>query len=182
MTQPSGGESCRKCHGSEAALVQATPHGGFSPYAELMLRPQLCKESLSHSVYTVKDFGSYSECKALIAAGYRVFESYGRAERYPRERLPIATELDNTLLLRLFTLIEHQLPALCEATFGQAHDLKKMARRFSPGEPAINIYGLGGEFAPHTDKEHLTVLSAWLARPSRAAPAFPHPERRILPR
>jgi len=33
-----------------------------------------------------------------------------------------------------------------------------MVRRFSKGEPAINIYKSGGEFAPHTDQEALSFL------------------------
>mmetsp|Transcript_17138 Transcript_17138/g.28708 ORF Transcript_17138/g.28708 Transcript_17138/m.28708 type:complete len:127 (+) Transcript_17138:480-860(+) len=33
-----------------------------------------------------------------------------------------------------------------------------MHARYSAGEPAVNIYQAGGEFAPHTDNEHLTML------------------------
>jgi len=109
-------------------------------------------------VFTCESFATADECEALIAAAERVLQSYNRSWRNPRERLPIATKLDHTLLLRLFALIELQLPALCEAKFGQRAELQRMARRFSPAEPAVNIYTVGGEFAPHTDKEHLTLL------------------------
>lgn len=111
-------------------------------------------------MFTCESFATADECEALIAAAERVLQSYNRSWRNPRERLPIATKLDHTLLLRLFTLIELQLPALCEAKFGQKAELQRMSRRFSPAEPAVNIYTVGGEFAPHTDKEHLTLLSA----------------------
>lgn len=90
--------------------------------------------------------------------GYRVLDSYDRTDRFPRERLPIATKLDGVLLQRLLSYVEAQLPNVALSFFGQKVNLGQMRRRFSPGEPAINIYTAGGEFNPHTDKEHLTLL------------------------
>ena len=47
-----------------------------------------------------------------------------------------------------------------------AHDgVNKL--EFSPREPAINVYGRGGEFAPHQDHQALTVLVP-LSPPSAA--------------
>jgi hypothetical protein len=135
------------------------PNEAACPYVELLLRPRLFEERIGHSVFTVANFASSAECDDLIAAGYRVLKSYSRSVQYPRERLPLATRLDHTLFLRLLSLLELHMPDFCESTFGQSSQLKDMGRRFSPGEPAVNIYTAGGEFAPHTDKEHVTMLS-----------------------
>ena len=147
------------CPLQDVSRPDEATHCNFSPYEELLLCPR-SEGALGHSVFTIKAFATQTECQSLIAASKRVLASYTRGpdETHARERLPLVTKLDQTLLLRLFHVLEVQLPDLCEAIFGQRDHLKGMARRFSPGEPAVNIYTAGGEFAPHTDKEHLTLL------------------------
>ena len=45
-----------------------------------------------------------------------------------------------------------------EAIFGQRTGLAGLRPEYSPGEPAVNIYTAGGEFAPHTDKQSVSLL------------------------
>eukprot|EP00966_Prymnesium_polylepis_P163152 3770820-Prymnesium_polylepis.1 len=69
-----------------------------------------------------------------------------------------ALRLHHTLFRRLLLLVETQLPELARSLFGQATGLHELHASYSAGEPAVNIYTAGGEFAPHTDNENLTVL------------------------
>ena len=160
--------------GRTEATSQATPHEttgnepADSSCVELLLRPRLHAGAVGHSVFTAPDFATQAECESLVAAGYRVLNSYDRTERYPRERLPVVTKMDGVLLHRLLALVEAQLPAYAQSVFGQKVDLHEMSRRYSPGEPAVNVYTTGGEFAPHTDKEHMTLLCA--LRPHLCSP------------
>mmetsp|Transcript_37 Transcript_37/g.121 ORF Transcript_37/g.121 Transcript_37/m.121 type:complete len:145 (-) Transcript_37:131-565(-) len=50
------------------------------------------------------------------------------------------------------------MPALALSLFGQDTELASMNVSYSAGEPAVNIYTSGGEFKPHMDNEHLSVL------------------------
>ena len=129
--------------------------------AELRVTP--CAEL--PRVSTVEGFATAAECESLIAAAYEVLASYER-KLQPRERIPVAASsearcLHARLHARLLSLIE-AWPGdeLRWATdlFGQDSGLSEMTFRYSAGEPAINIYTVGGEFAPHTDEEHLTML------------------------
>jgi hypothetical protein len=61
----------------------------------------------------------------------------------PRVRLPIACATDRLLLQRLLRLLEAQLPEYATSLFGQSTGLNGMIKRFSDGEPAVNIYGVG---------------------------------------
>ena len=45
-----------------------------------------------------------------------------------------------------------------EEIFGQRTGLAGLRPEYSPGEPAVNIYTAGGEFAPHTDKQSVSLL------------------------
>jgi hypothetical protein len=65
----------------------------------------------------------------------------------------------DVFLSRVIAFAEEHLPEVAESVFGQATDLAKMrVSSFSSGEPAVNVYTVGGNFAPHTDKEALTLL------------------------
>ena len=116
-------------------------------------------------VSTVEGFATAAECESLIAAAYEVLASYDR-EPQPRERIPVAASSEAR---RLHARLHARLLSLIEAwpgdelrwatdLFGQGAGLSEMTFRYSAGEPAINIYTVGGEFAPHTDEEHLTML------------------------
>jgi hypothetical protein len=129
-------------------------------------------------VITVPSMLSESECKALRE---EAFESvrvapyksgcFGRwrtrrEDCVPRgkTRVPVDTLSDasiaivDSLLSKVTTFLEEQISEEARAIFGQCHELSEMAVTFQLGEPSINVYTHGGEFAPHTDDFHLTIL------------------------
>lgn len=63
-----------------------------------------------------------------------------------------------SILDRALGLIEATLPELAEKLFGQTTSLHTMDLLYAVNEPAINIYDVGGEFRPHRDKHHLSIL------------------------
>ena len=74
-------------------------------------------------------------------------------------------ELIDAVLLCVLARIDAELPQLAPRLFAgtpSVHKMREMHERggleFSPREPAINVYGRGGEFAPHQDHQALTVL------------------------
>ena len=139
-----------------ATGVLSEANRAANPLVEILLRPRLYEGALGRSVFTVPSFVSNDECEELIAAASRLLESYGAAARPPRSRLSIASRVDRLLYTRLLALMEAQLPDWAEAIFGQRTNLAEMSVKFSPGEPAVNVYTAGGEFAPHTDKQVTT--------------------------
>ena len=135
---------------------------------ELLLRPRLFEGAYDRSVFTVDSFASAAECQALVDAAHRLLDSYGNAHVQPaRSRLSIVSRIDQVLRLRLLTLLEAELPDFAHSIFGQSTGLAELRPDYSPGEPAVNIYTTGGEFAPHTDKQSVTLLV-----PLSAADAF----------
>jgi hypothetical protein len=126
---------------------------------ELLLRPRLQLEgAYDRSVFTVASFASPAECQDLSDAAHRLLDSYGHAAQPARSRLSIVSRVDRVLRLRLLALLEAELPAFAQAVFGQNTGLADLRPEYSPGEPAVNIYTTGGEFAPHTDKQSVTLL------------------------
>lgn len=139
-----------------AALATSVAMG---PCVEHLLRPRLYDGALGHSVFTVASFASPEECDALMSSADRLLQSYG--ERVPQPvlcRLSIVSKVEALLLRRLLALLEERLPLLAESLFGRKQQLAEMAVQYSPGEPAVNVYLSGGHFAPHTDKQALTLL------------------------
>ena len=74
-------------------------------------------------------------------------------------------ELIDAVLLCVLARIDAELPQLAPRLFAGTPSARKMREmhergglEFSPREPAINVYGRGGEFAPHQDHQALTVL------------------------
>ena len=82
-------------------------------------------------------------------------------------------ELIDAVLLCVLARIDAELPHLAPRLFAGTPspreigaeigaEMREMHERggleFSPREPAINVYGRGGEFAPHQDHQALTVL------------------------
>ena len=127
---------------------------------ELLLRPRRFESSAcDRSVFTVDCFASPEECKALVDKAHQLLASYGKTYAQPaRSRLSIVTPVDRVLRLRLLALLEAELPEFAHAAFGQATGLAELRPDYSPGEPAVNIYKKGGEFAPHTDKQSVSLL------------------------
>eukprot|EP00929_Paragymnodinium_shiwhaense_P092086 TRINITY_DN51977_c0_g1_i1.p1 TRINITY_DN51977_c0_g1~~TRINITY_DN51977_c0_g1_i1.p1 ORF type:complete len:387 (-),score=53.35 TRINITY_DN51977_c0_g1_i1:14-1174(-) len=58
---------------------------------------------------------------------------------------------------RVLPFLEQQLPEVAHHLFGRSAGLKEMAFSFSPNEPAVNRYSVGGEFKVHTDCYAVTV-------------------------
>ena len=148
---------------------EAVPEVAATPRCkELLLRPRLFEGAYERSVFTVDSFASAAECQALVDAAHRLLDSYGNAHVQPaRSRLSIVSRIDQVLRLRLLTLLEAELPDFAHSIFGQSTGLAELRPDYSPGEPAVNIYTTGGEFAPHTDKQSVTLLV-----PLSAADAF----------
>ena len=132
----------------------------FGPLHEHKLRPRL--RGGAHSVYTLPSFATGAECEALIAEAAKLMESYKRSDTEPptRCRLALASAIETTMLHRILHYMEEHMPSLAASLWGTscAADLVDMSANFSPGEPAVNVYTAGGRFAPHTDKEDLTLL------------------------
>ena len=148
---------------------EAVPEVAATPRCkELLLRPRLFEGAYERSVFTVDSFASTAECQALVDAAHRLLDSYGNAHVQPaRSRLSIVSRIDQVLRLRLLTLLEAELPDFAHSIFGQSTGLAELRPDYSPGELAVNIYTTGGEFAPHTDKQSVTLLV-----PLSAADAF----------
>ena len=146
----------------EAVREDAAVAGSERPskVVELLLRPRSLEASAcDRSVFTVDSFASPEECKALVDKAHQLLASYGKTYAQPaRSRLSIVTPVDKVLRLRLLALMEAELPEFAQAVFGQATDLAELRPDYSPGEPAVNIYKKGGEFAPHTDKRSVSLL------------------------
>ena len=129
--------------------------------------------ALGDSIIVIPSFASPAECGILLDAAYAVVK-YRRIDlTSPDElylpnlvRLHIARRLNacaravsDTFIARAMALIESELGAAANAFFGagvgladpDTAPLVELSLKFSPGEPAINIYSEGGEFLPHED-------------------------------
>ena len=137
---------------------------------EVLLRPRLFEFAYGRSVFTCDSFASPAECQTLVDAAHRLLATKGYDDQKAqpsKSRLSIDCPVDQVLRLRLLALMEQELPAFAQSVFGQNTDLAGMQCEYSPGEPAVNIYTAGGEFAPHTDKQSVSLLV-----PLSAAGAF----------
>ena len=79
----------------------------------------------------------------------------------------------DSLLMRVFEIIDTQHPSIVSTLFGPTADSmlglhRDGALNYHSREPAVNVYDTGGEFLPHMDHEALTVLIP-LTSPSPAA-------------
>jgi len=79
--------------------------------------------------------------------------------RYPVRKLDLGAQILSKTIIhdRLLSFFEEQLPHVANEVFGQSTNLNKMKFSFSPGEPAVNRYSVGGGIASHTDKQSVTV-------------------------
>ena len=68
-----------------------------------------------------------------------------------------ARALVERMLLKVFEIIEQELPDAKKALFGDAA-LRDTPMRFAAAEPAVSVYTAGGSLYPHEDLEALTVL------------------------
>jgi hypothetical protein len=135
----------------EAARDAAASSVDPGKCVELLLRPKHSDDTFDTSVFTVSAFASHSECESLIASSHELIsmqipsQDDHDGEKSARKRLPIAASHSamcqhSKLIRRLLSLFEAQLAHILVALCGQDTDLLAMRRRYSAGEPAINIY------------------------------------------
>lgn len=133
-----------------------------------------------HAVLLVPDFASPEEVSTLLAAGREAAAEHDAAVMGPhaarlgvlpgRVRFHVPTKLDaaaqrvsESILARALAFLQARLPELGESMLGcAAAELRSLPEApglvFSQEEPAVNVYGVDGEFAPHEDNMDLTVL------------------------
>ena len=124
--------------------------------------------------------GTAAECakravKGLPAQSLTRLPVAAAKQRAEATKTPCADPLDDTasalceeILLRVMALIDNEIPSIATALFSLKADDNNVPRltdlsaegalEFSSREPAINLYGPGGEFLPHMDHQSLTVL------------------------
>jgi hypothetical protein len=122
------------------------------------------------------------ECKMLLEAGTsaaseefegqsRPSAKYGQTVIPARVRMPVDRILESLelklcdlVLRRALARLAIDAPQLCLRQLGASNESTR--RRilgnpeliFSDGEPAINVYRVGGDFKPHQDKMSMTIL------------------------
>jgi len=131
---------------------------------------------LWNSVLVVPDFLSKEECHVFMDAADRCarsgsnacnFYAYqGAMHRLPVRKLDLEAQMLSSSVVsdRLLGFIEAHMPEAALELFGQSTCLRDMKFCFSPGEPAVNRYMVGGGIAPHTDKQSIT-LNVLLSEP-----------------
>jgi hypothetical protein len=106
------------------------------------------------------------ECALLNSAGQRVrppmevSDSRTRLALHGTDSQFAAEERQcvDAIVQRALGLVEASCPELATTLFGQAVQLHTLDLFYAAGEPAINIYEVGGQFLPHRDKHSLSVL------------------------
>eukprot|EP00747_Dinoflagellata_sp_TGD_P104575 gnl/TRDRNA2_/TRDRNA2_169281_c1_seq1.p1 gnl/TRDRNA2_/TRDRNA2_169281_c1~~gnl/TRDRNA2_/TRDRNA2_169281_c1_seq1.p1 ORF type:complete len:304 (+),score=23.74 gnl/TRDRNA2_/TRDRNA2_169281_c1_seq1:70-981(+) len=139
----------------------------------------------NNSVLLVPGMLSKDECETLMYAaevgvaqkvgrlrpGFLKQDSFKTVQRLAAkcgfcqlERVPVndlgadAQELSWLLLRdRLLPFLEQHLPHVAAELFGKSTDLNARRFMFSPYEPAINRYTVGGSFRAHTDQRSITI-------------------------
>ena len=164
--------------GSPGALVRlATMENGastwtFEPSAfEVVAIGPGCKPLLHNSVLVAPGVLTHAQCETLMIAADRWLELgeddsclRGGDEQEPLRRVRVsrmdadAKSLVEQSLLKIFALIERELPHTTRALFGDAAALSDTALRFAAAEPSVSVYTAGGSLYPHEDLEALTVL------------------------
>lgn len=130
-----------------------------------------------HSLLLLQGLASTEECDTLRTEA-STFARWRRenpkpyaTKDSPKVRSPIdemfglaGQALCEVLLRRVLALLRVEHPILLPRLFGGilSSDASAVATNpaltFTPGEPACNVYGAGGEFAPHEDRQSLTIL------------------------
>lgn len=130
-----------------------------------------------HSVLLLPQVATALECEALVcsateaartwsgeaAAGTQVADDGARL-RFQADTLDVATATTcRELLRRVLHTVDRDLAQLVVRLFGDAagtlldvHSADRFV--YGGGEPALNVYRAGGQFAPHKDMQTLTVL------------------------
>ena len=141
--------------------------------------------SLGNSILNIRALATDAECNLLLKEAEAAVEVRSQVRagagvfscRQPRFRMPVINflfggsagrALCDDLLQRALVRISESLPGLVAQRLGEEASesclssgiIGNAGLQFSEGEPAINVYYPGGEFAPHEDKQRLTVLLA----------------------
>jgi len=134
-----------------------------------------CPLQRTPSLLRIHDLATKSECGVLLEKGLAnakmAFKSRpSTACHMPgRVRMPVEDflaepelQLCDQILRRTLARLSAELPGLTKRQMGNASDpaciIGNRELQFSNGEPAINVYRVGGYFKPHEDKMSLTVL------------------------
>eukprot|EP00747_Dinoflagellata_sp_TGD_P020585 gnl/TRDRNA2_/TRDRNA2_127913_c0_seq2.p1 gnl/TRDRNA2_/TRDRNA2_127913_c0~~gnl/TRDRNA2_/TRDRNA2_127913_c0_seq2.p1 ORF type:complete len:381 (+),score=54.27 gnl/TRDRNA2_/TRDRNA2_127913_c0_seq2:63-1205(+) len=129
-----------------------------------------------NSILVIPEFLSKDECHVLIDACDRgvmsgstaggFYSHQGGMNRLPVRKLDLEAQMLSSSIMsdRLLAFFEQHVPDVALEQFGQSSGLKKMKQVFSPGEPAVNRYMVGGGIKPHTDKQAIT-LNVLLSEP-----------------
>jgi len=153
-------DEARNADADAAAARAAT---GRLTWKELPLHERLFDHAFGCSLFEVPSFATEAECEGLIAAAVKVAALHEDEKGQSRVRVPAgsssaARRLHSKLFERLLSFLESEMPVLALSLFGQDTELASMNVSYSAGEPAVIIYKCGGEFKPHTDNEHLSLL------------------------
>ena len=115
------------------------------------------------AVLMLSEFAQPQEVATLLSAGEAAAVATDATQgrlRLHVQRLDAAVQsLSEELVARALAFVQMQLPGMGEAMLKcSAGELGTLPLEFSPGEPAVNVYGVGGEFAAHEDRMGLTIL------------------------
>ena len=139
------------------------------PFQEVLLNADRPATRLEDSVLLLPDLLSVSECSRLMDAA----DDWRQAHAAPycvKGVTRVECHVDGTNLpgdihalalvaiARALWSLEVLRPDVAQALFGQSSDLGDMSFKFSGHEPMINVYDVGGQFEPHEDGHHLTIL------------------------
>jgi len=144
----------------------------LNPVAAASTRTTSESVGLGHSVVVIDALLSPKDCDCLIAEALNAtISSQRQADQTSdgRVRLPVCDVFNeetqmrcDAILVRTLTWLGVYLPNLRTALFQDVPLLSCIRNpqlNFACGEPAVNVYTVGGRFQPHKDKESLTVLS-----------------------
>ena len=135
---------------------------------------------LDNTIFVLPGLATLSECADLIVAADQWATSrsaLSAPEDEPSSHVQRASiafldsqcqSIASTLIARCCLNLQRKLPAVASECFGEriarSRDLAARACAgfdpdcFAPNEPAVNIYGVGGCFPAHEDRQALTLL------------------------
>lgn len=165
---------------AEPSLSPLTSGDAIRQGEVLILIEDIVQACECEELITAARQGTAAECakravKGLPAQSLTRLPVAAAKQRAEATKTPCADPLDDTasalceeILLRVMALIDNEIPSIATALFSLKADDNNVPRltdlsaagalEFSSREPAINLYGPGGEFLPHMDHQSLTVL------------------------
>jgi len=159
---------------------------GLSSYQEVLLAED-ATTVLKNSILLIPDLLSDEECRDLLRAAElhlavggasyvngtfenirwalkRLVSSKTHSSVEPLARIRLcdmdrrSQELSASIVrARILPFLEQEVPHVARALFGQSSGLQSLNFCWSPNEPAVNQYSVGGEFPVHKDFQDITV-------------------------